>query len=315
MRSAMSRRAFVTATAAAAIAVPRINLGAQTLPKVRISTVSSDGGALPFYAVQQGFFTRNGVDAEVATMPTAQAALAALAGGSIDLAAGNISTIASGTLSGAPFTVVADCSLYVAKTPTTFLCVGADSPIKSPKDLAGKKIALNGLRNIAQACVQQWFANNGVDSSGVSFIEMSFAVMAELAATGKVDAVMVADPVYSQAKTRLRVIGTPYDVLGRQFSLNSFGANSEWVAKNRETAHRTLIALQQTAVWANANPQLSGRILESELKMSPAVIAAMTRAMYPTTLDVSNLQSSLDVMAKYGYLPKRVEAASLITRV
>ena len=169
MRSYLSRRAFVTAAAAASIAVPRINLGAQTLAKVRIATVSSDGGALPFYAVQQGFFTRNGIDADVSSTGTSQAAMAAVAGGSIDLAAANISTVASGAMSGAPFTVIGDCSLYVAKTPTTLLCVGIDSPIKSPKDLAGKRVAINGLRNIAQASVMQWLSNNGVDASTVRF--------------------------------------------------------------------------------------------------------------------------------------------------
>ena len=64
-----------------------------------------------------------------------------------------------------------------------------------------------------------------------------------------------------------------------------------------------------------ANQQLSAKIVESALKMSPAVVESMTRTVYPTSLDVSNLQSSLDVMAKYNFLPKRADAASLITRV
>jgi hypothetical protein len=41
----------------------------------------------------------------------------------------------------------------------------------------------------------------------------------------------------------------------------------------------------------------------------------MTRCEYSASLKVSNLQPSLDVMAKYGYLPKDIDASTLITHV
>jgi hypothetical protein len=41
----------------------------------------------------------------------------------------------------------------------------------------------------------------------------------------------------------------------------------------------------------------------------------MARVEYATSLQVSRLQSSIDLMAKYGFLAKRVDANTLITRL
>ena len=301
------------ATAATITIVPTV-ARAQATP-VRVLTVASDGGALAIYAKEQGFFERAGLDADVQTSTSGAAILAALAGGSIDVAESNVGSFAAGAMTGLPFTVIADGSLYLARKPTVSLCVGKDSPYKSVTELTGKKIGLNGVHNLTQAAVLACLDHHGVDWKTVGFLELPFSQMGEMADTGKVDAVLIAEPALSLARTRLRVIDSPYNYIAPQFSLASYGANTDWVAKNRPTASRVSAALRQTAVWANANPQSSGKILVNALKMSDVVVSTMTRCEYAPTLDNANLQPSIDVMAKYGYLTKRVDGNTLITRV
>lgn len=310
-----SRRAFVAGLSTAAAVSVLSPAVAQTGPPIRILTVGSDGGALAIYAKEAGFFSRAGLNVEVTTATSGSVILAALAGGAVELADANVASLAAGVLNGLPFTVIADCSLYTAKKPTVLLCTGLNSTIKAAKDLAGKKIATNGLRNVSQAAVQAWLDHNGVDSKSVGFLETAFSAMGEMAESGRVDAVLIAEPALSLARSKLRVIGSPYDIVAPQFSLSSYGANTDWVAKNRALASRVVAAMRQTAVWANANQEKSGKILVDVLKMSDAVVSSMTRCEYPPTLEAANLQSSIDIMAKYGYLAKRIDANTLITRV
>jgi NitT/TauT family transport system substrate-binding protein len=308
-----SRGTFIASLAgvAAATAIPRRRASAQA-STIRILTVASDGGALAIYAKEQGFFAKAGLDVDVQTSTSGAAILAALAGGSIDVAESNIGSFAAGVLNGLPFTVIADGSFYLAKKPTVLLCTGKNSTVKTVPDLAGKKIGLNGVRNLTQASVMACLDHHGVDTKTVGFIELPFSEMGEMADAGRVDAVLIAEPALSLARTKLRVIDAPYNYIAPQFSLASYGATTGWVAKNRAVAGRLSTAFRQAAVWANANPQLSGKILVDALKMSDAVVSSMTRCEYASTLDVSNLQSSLDAMAKYGYIAKDIDARTLI---
>lgn len=315
--SKSSRRLFVAGAAAttAAPAFPSALAVAQTGSLIRILTVGQEGGALAIYAKEAGFFQRAGLNVDVQMSSSGSAILAALAGRSIDIGESNVGSVAGAVLSGLPFTIFADCSLYKAAKPTILLCAAPNSSIKTAKDLAGKKIGVGALKNLSQAAPQSWLDKNGVDSNSVGWIELPFSSMPEMLASGRIDAGVVPEPILSAARAKVRIIASPYDTIGSQFSLGSYLASADWIAKNRGTASRIAAVLRQTAIWANANQQQTGKILVDVLKMPPEIVASMTRCEYTSTLEVANLQPSIDVMAKYGYISKRLDANSLITRV
>jgi NitT/TauT family transport system substrate-binding protein len=312
-----SRRAFVAGASATTISavLPRRRAMAQSSGLIRVLTVGADAGALAYYAQETGNFARAGLNVDVATMGNGSATLTAVAGGAVEIGEANVGSIAAGVLNGLPFTIVADCSLYESRKPIAILCVAPNSPVKGPKDLAGKTIAVNGLRNIAQAAVQAWLEKNGVDSKGVGWVELTFSAMAPAVESGRIDAALIAEPALTAARGNIRVLAAPYDVVAPQFSLGTYMANRDWVAKNHDTAARFSAVLRETAAWANANPEPAGRMLAKFMKLPETVIAAMTRVQYPTSVQASNLQPSIDVMAKYGYISKRVDARTLIARL
>lgn len=133
------------------------------------------------------------------------------------------------------------------------------------------------MKNLSQAAIRSWLDKNGVDSNGVGYIELAYSVMGEMPASGRIDAVSIAEPALSLSRAKLRVLASPFDVAAPQFSLGSYAANAEWVAKNRSLAGRVATALRQTAIWANGNQQQSGKILVDVLKMSEVAVSSMTR--------------------------------------
>jgi NitT/TauT family transport system substrate-binding protein len=314
MATKMSRRGLLAAAASTAAILPSRTF-AQTSAPIRILTVGQEGGALAIYAKEAGFFQRAGLNVEVTTSSSGSAILAALAGGSVDIGNANSGSVAVAVLSGLPFTIFADCSLYVAKKPTILLCVAPNSAIRTAKDLAGKTIGVGGLRNLSQAAPQAWLDKNGVDSSSVKFIELPYPTMPDMLRLGRVDAGIVPEPVLSAAQGKVHPIAAPYDAIGDRFSLGSYVATRDWIEKNRSVASRISDALRQTAIWANTHETETGQILADVLKLPQSLVSTMTRCIFAPTLELSNLQPSLDVMAKYGDVSKRLEASTLVTRV
>ena len=313
----LERKAFVTGLAAAIAGVATTTSGAraQSAP-LRIQASTADVAALAFYAMDAGFFTKNGLDnVQVTPAFNGGASMAAVIGGSSEVCSAGAGVVAAAALKGLPFTIIADASVWNHSRPTNLLCTAINSPIKNAKDLIGKKVAVNSLKNIPEAAMQAWLEKNGVDSNEVGFIEMAFSAMGALVQSGKFDAALITEPFLSAANGTVKAIASPYDAIAPTYSITTYAATSQWVAQNRDVAGRFALAIRQTAAWANANPQLSGRILAKYTNISDTVISKMTRAFYATSLEVANIQPIIDVSAKYGYIAKRIQASDIITKV
>ena len=74
------------------------------------------------------------------------------------------------------------------------------SPIKSAKDLEGKTVAVNTLKNIGDTTVRESVRKAGGDPSKVKFVEMPFDQMPAALAGGQMDAAWVVEPALATVK-------------------------------------------------------------------------------------------------------------------
>lgn len=313
--SRLSRCSFVSGAVAAGSSafVPRPVRGQESV--LRVLTIASGPGALPLFARDTGFFASAGLNVEVTTMNNGAAILAAVAGGAVEIGEGNAGSIAAAFLRGIPLTVIADGGLYDAKKPLTLLCVARDSPIATPKDLNGKRIALNGLKQLGQAGMELWLDKNGGDSRSVGYVEMPFSAFAAALEAGRIDAALIAEPALTLARDKVKIIAAPFDAVAPVFSYAAFAALRDWTAKNRTVAERFSAVIRRTAQWANDDPHAAETLFAKYMNISPALAYSMTPLRYATKLEPSNLQPVIDVMAKYGYLPSSLDAGKLIARL
>lgn len=309
-----SRHAFIASSigASTAILIPRRSPAQSGV--VRILTTAVAVGALPLYARDKGFFEAAGLAVEVSNnMSSGAAALAAVAGGAVDIGLSNAGSVAAGVLHGLPFTIIADGALYDRRQPTTFLCAAPNSPISKAADLNGKTIAVNGLKQALQAETQQWIDKNGGKSETVRFVEMPVSAMAPAIESGRIDAASISEPAATMAKEKVKVIGTPLDAVAPLFSQISCVSNRRWVEANKDRVQRFRSAMERAAQWANDNAHEAEALLAGYMHISPAIAFSMSPNHYPTTLEASNLQPAINLMAKYGFISKRIDVSSIIT--
>lgn len=303
----MNRARFAILTAAfAAGSTQRAN--AQATAKVTVGTIPIDNGAEVFYAQEQGFFRRAGLDVTISPLSNGGAIVAAVASGSLDIGFTNLFSFATAYARGLPVTLIAPASLYLSSSPAQALLVRKDSPFKSGKDLDGKTVACNGIKGITQITASAWIDQHGGDSSTVKWVEVPLSLMPQALAARRVDAasgVLSDDPTVGTPQATDRVLGYPYDAIGSRFLASGFITTKAWAAAHPDVVKRFSAAVLETARWANAHQRLSGETLMKIAKLSPAGLKALNRfrAPYAETLDPAQIDPVIAFAAKYKIIP------------
>ena len=287
---------------------------AQTIPALRVATTPIDVGAEVLYANDMGFFKKHGLTVDVQFIDNGAAIAAAVASGAIDIAQGNVVTLATAHDKGLPFVVVAPAALYSSTAPTSALIVAKNSPLKSAKDLNGKTIGITGVKNITHISTMQWIDANGGDSTSVKFIELKFSEMAPAVASGRIDAGVTAEPDLSVATQSgdARILAPVYSAIAPTFIIGAWFATSDWVKAHPDVVTRYVAAIDEAGAWANKNQTASAKILEKYTKIESK--PGMKRVLFPEKGDLALMQPVIDVTAKYKVIKAAFPAADLAAK-
>ncbi len=284
---------------------------AQTLPTVKVATTPIDVGAEVLYGIDMGFFKKHGLNVDVQFIDNGAAIASAVASGAIDVAQGNVVTLATAHDKGLPFVVVAPAALYSSAAPTSALIVAKNGPIKTAKDLNGKTLGITGVKNITQIALMAWIDQNGGDSSTAKFVELKFSEMGPAIAAGRIDAGVTAEPDLSDAVAsgNVRILAPVYNAVAPSFIIGAWFATSDWAKAHADVVTRYVAAINEAGAWANKNQAASAKILEKYTKVEAK--PGMKRVLFPEKGDLALMQPAIDVTAKYKVIKATFPAADL----
>jgi NitT/TauT family transport system substrate-binding protein len=313
--SKVSRAHSIALLATAFGAATASSAQAQEATPVRIGFVLGDTFSEAIYGQQAGLFAKAGIDAQLTVLSNAGAVAAAVAGGSLDVATGDIVSLSNAINHGVPITLIAGGALYSSNAPTTLLCVEAGSPIRSARDLEGKSIAVITLVGLGTASTKAWLAQNGADPTKVSFLELPTSSMQPALDRGQVAAAVIGEPGLTSVRDKVRVIGKPYDAIAKSFLISEWFTTPEWLARNGALAKRVVAAIYATARWANAHQEQTLPMLAAYLKLDAQNLHGTTRAVYASRLAASDIQPVIDVAVQYRAVERSLKAEDYIARL
>jgi NitT/TauT family transport system substrate-binding protein len=284
---------------------------AQTPPTVKVATTPIDVGAEVLYAKDMGFFQKHGLNVDVQFIDNGAAIASAVASGAIDIAQGNVVTLATAHDKGLPFVVVAPAALYSSTAPTSALIVAKNAPYKTAKDLNGKTLGITGVKNITQIATMAWMDQNGGDSSTVKFIELKFSEMGPAVAAGRIDAGVTAEPDLTDAVAggTARILAPVYSAVAPTFIIGAWFTTSDWAKAHPDLLARYVAAINEAGAWANKNQPASAKILEKYTKIESK--PGMKRVLFPETADLARMQPAIDATAKYKVIKTTFPASDL----
>src|SRR5215472_15096172 len=174
--------------------------------------VSANG--MPFgVALAKGYFKDEGLNVTglISSAGGGTSLRNMLAGGGVPYGEVNPGVVVSAILAGADLKIVSDNVLTVAEF---VWAVKPDSPIKTIKDLKGKKIGYTNPRSTSQALDILLLEQAGLKPDDAELVKTGGYGEAVVALNlGAIDASAIADPVWSKNKAQFRAVVTANDVL------------------------------------------------------------------------------------------------------
>ena len=230
----------------------------------------------------------------------------------IDVGLGEATELVNGVLRGLPLAIFASGALYDTASPTTLLCVAANSTIRTAKDFEGQTIAVPALVSLSSMAVKAWLTKNGADLTKVTFIELPLPSTAAAIVRGTVAGGHLGEPYITAAGTTLKFISAPYDAIAKRFVISDWFATRPWLGANPALVKRLIDAIYDTARWTNAHHDDSAPMLSKYTKIDVDVIRKMRRLNYATAFQPQLIQPVLDAAVAYGGLARRVALSDLI---
>jgi NitT/TauT family transport system substrate-binding protein len=296
------------------IALPGSTFAQTSSPLIRVGAGPDDTSMPVIYAASAGLFAKAGLNVELEKLAGAAVVAAALAGGSLEIGKASALSVVTAHAKGLPFTAIGAIATYDSTSSDFGMLVLNSYSIKTPQDLVGKTLAAVSLQDMSTIATYAWLAQNGVDSSSLKFAEMPASATFAAMEQGRVAGSTIYEPMLSAAMAtgRARVIGHPYDAIGKHFSGGLLIANTSWVAEHRDLVDRFLRVMQTAGAYVHAHEDEMAPILAAYTGVDPATITKFNHEGRGVALTPADIQPVIDAAAKYKVIPQAFPASDLI---
>lgn len=251
-------------------------------------------------AAEQGFFTKQGLNAKLVQLANGPQELSLLLNGQLEfgsLPGANLIALLGQGQSVKVLPIGVQISDKV-DTASLGLIAAADGKVKSIKDLAGKTIAENALGSAYEFGTKAMLAENGVDPSKVRFVALPYASQVAAVKAGRVDAAISDSPFFGQAiKAGMAVLGYPQSYLPDDLK-NVYFTTASFAAKNPTAVTKFVAAMKEANTFANNNRDaiqtLTAKAAGTPVELSPRV------PTFINALDGSYIDQWAVLYKKYG---------------
>jgi NitT/TauT family transport system substrate-binding protein len=281
-------------------------------PNIKMGILPIADSAAEARALNAGYFAEEGLTVELVEFPSGVATMGPLINGEIDAGYINWPSIFVATANGSgPFKIFFPGS---ASGQNTFVMLTRpDSTIKTPQDVAGKRVAINTLKSINEILLRSALETNGVDPNSVTLVDLPFPEMLPALQNNQVDAAVMVEPFITQASQAIGAVNILDVASGPTAEIPTSGGavTAKWAAENPNT----MAALERA--MAKATADLADRAIVEETLLTYTKINAPTAALislpvYLPSLDTIRLQRMADLMFQYEVLPAAVDVAPLL---
>ncbi|MFI1993972.1 ABC transporter substrate-binding protein [Actinoplanes sp. NPDC020271] len=193
------------------------------------------------------------------------------------------------------------------------LTVKAGSPIKTAKDLVGKKVSVNTLKNIGDTATRNSVRKAGGDDKAVNFVEMPFPNMQAALEKGDVDAAWVVEPQLSAIKAAGGTeIASTYVDVDPKLNVAAYFTSQKLIADKPDLVKRFTEAINESLTYADAHPDEVRQILTTYTKIDDKTRAAVVLPKWPTEINKASVQTLADLGTKDGIFASAPDLGKLL---
>ena len=292
--SALGRKVALLTAAATMFGVSVTAAQSQTKIPLRVAYTGVITWLPAMIAKEDGLFEKNGLDVSM-TRFTQIANLPPTLGKQFDLAPTTAPDMLNAVASGINLAAAVGNTYESSDKKSYEVLVQESSPIKSPKDLAGKRIAGPGVGSVMHVALIDWVKKDGGDPNGIVGVEVPFPNMADQLKAGRVDAVEQLQPfVGAMRAAGFRSIGDPLLKISDPVLFTFWIADADWARKNKDALKKFRTSLEGGLAVINSDPNRARAVLTKYTGLPEQVVAKIPFPGY----DFKVMPQQLDVWQK-----------------
>ena len=284
------------------------------------------GTHAPFYlALDKGFYAEEGIDVSISEGQGSATVTQIIAGGKTPIGYIDYATMAQGIVQGVPVKAI----FGVTQTSPMAIISHAENPIKTPKEMEGRVIAMAPAESTAQI-FPALVAAAGVDAKKISIVNPAVGAKNALFLQKRADAITG----YSQLQTiqledqGAKVYYFKYADFGANTLSNGIAVNNDFLSKNGDLVKRFLRATAKA--WALAQKDPGGAVeaifkSRPEFKDKKNMLVRQLELTFPL-LSTSNTkgkplgwmakkdwEDTQEILSRYANLKKTIPAEQFFT--
>jgi NitT/TauT family transport system substrate-binding protein len=262
---------------------------------------------------EKGFFSKRNIELTLETAQGGSAIAPSVLSGQYQFGFSNVVSLLLAKSQNAPLKAVANGVNSTGDPKADFGGIVVKDPaITSPKQLEGKKVATNALKNIVDTSVKDIVKKDGGDPNKVNFVELAFPDMAAQLDAGNVQAIFVVEPFLSAAKAKgWRTIGSYADV-DPNLCVALYFTSQQQIQSNPDLVKRFTEAMNESLTYANSHPDEVRAALGTYTQITEQVRKSLTLPKWPAEIDEDAVNKLADLSVTYGLLKTKPDVGSLL---
>jgi NitT/TauT family transport system substrate-binding protein len=270
----------------------------------------------PIYlGIDQGFFEDEGLELKLETAQGGAAIVPGVMSGQYQFGFSNTVSLLLAGSQGLDVKAVSAGVASTGKDGADFggVVVPADSDIKSAADLAGKKIAVNTLKNINTVTVNEAVRAAGGDPSGIQYVELPFPDIAPAVAKGDVDAGQLVEPFLSIATGEGdRDVSSNFVATDPALMVGLYFTSNKYAEDNPEVVDEFTSAMAKSLAYASGHPDEARAVLSKYTDIDPAVQKKVVLPNWPADIDTGSIDKLGDLMVEDGLVDSEPDTSALL---
>lgn len=254
-------------------------------------------------AKEKGYFDEENLN--VSWTPVQQGAIAiqAVFGGSAEIGASAIFETIVARGNGLDLMYITGQNRIRAEPPdNSGVLVRNDDSVKTPQDLAGKRISAGLINSVNYVHMLEWLDKKGVDRSKIEFLEVPFPQMADALAQKRVDAVWNVEPfvTFMTKSGAARIMAYPYQETVPNMDISNYFAKESWIKANPDVVKRFKRAIDKATAEINSvSKEERDSWVAKFTGMKPEVVKDVSLPRFAADLNVPSLKANLDIAVKH----------------
>jgi NitT/TauT family transport system substrate-binding protein len=249
---------------------------------------------------KKGYFSSRGIDLNLTQEQGGGPIVKGVLSGKYQFGFSNVTSLMAAQADGAPVKGLASGVASTGRQGRDFSAIvvkDASSPIHSAKDLSGKRVAVNILKNIGDTTVRQSVREAGGDAKNIKFEAMPLPQMPGALASGKIDAAWVVEPQLSEVLTQGgQIIASNFVDTAPDLTVALYFTSKAEIAKDPSLVTRFTEAIKESMQYAATHPDEVRDTVGTYTPINDTVRIAMILPSWPEAVN----RSSIERVAQLG---------------